>query len=111
MSDENSRRTLVERLGDWVLQQGVSTVLLFAILGLIYWGMRYAMDVAVPRHLEQIRRGYEQLDQRQAERETVRQQHNDRILEAFERDQERDYEFYGQALGTVEDLREQLRRR
>lgn len=104
MAESEPKKQLIERLSDWLFQQGVSTILLFTILGLLYWGMRYAMDVAVPRHLDQIRRGYQELDARQHEREAARQQHNERFLQAFERDQERDYEFYGDALETVQRL-------
>ena len=55
-----------EQLSDWLFQQGVSTVLLFAILA----GGMYAARVMVPAHIESIKEGYRQMeDSHKKERE------------------------------------------
>lgn len=50
MSDDTKNKIL-----NWLLQQGVSTVLLCAILGFMGYGIIWI----VPSHLELIQRGYE----------------------------------------------------
>lgn len=47
---------------DWLYRQGVSTVLLGAILWAIYHMGYYAMDTAIPRHLKSIQDGYERIE-------------------------------------------------
>lgn len=44
------------KAADWLYQQGVSTVLLFLIFGAIC----YAGHTTLPKHLEQIQKGYQQ---------------------------------------------------
>ena len=46
----------------WTLNQGVSTVLLFAIFGVLFLGGRYAIETAIPSHLESIQHGYEKIE-------------------------------------------------
>ncbi len=50
MSDDTKNKII-----NWLLQQGVSTVLLCAILGFMVYGIIWI----VPAHLELIQRGYE----------------------------------------------------
>ena len=58
----NPKLPLKELLIRWILSQGVSTILLMAILFGVYRGMDYAMDVAIPEHLRQIQSGYEKIE-------------------------------------------------
>lgn len=51
--------SLKSRALDWLFQQGVSTVLLAAILGLLAWGGKYMLEHAIPDHLRSIQEGYE----------------------------------------------------
>lgn len=53
----DDRKTWWERLVDWALQQGVSTVLLFVSVGLFIYTIQYV----VPQHLLMIQSGYEAL--------------------------------------------------
>lgn len=60
------RAGIREQLSDWLFQQGVSTVLLFAILA----GGMYAARVMVPAHIESIKDGYQKIeDSHRKERE------------------------------------------
>jgi hypothetical protein len=43
----------------WLLHQGPSVVLLFLIVGMMGYGGHYAVNNAIPKHIEQIQRGYE----------------------------------------------------
>lgn len=57
----------------WLAAQGVPTVLLFTIIGLVWWG--------VPVHLEQIKEGYQKIaDQNSKDLQ--------RIVESHEKDRE-----------------------
>lgn len=47
----------------WLFGQPATTVLLFCILGGGAWFAKYLMDVAVPKHLNQIQQGYEKVQQ------------------------------------------------
>lgn len=65
--------TWKDRLAEWLFSQGVSTVLLVAILAAIAYGGHHAMTTAIPKHLEQIQRGYKEVseDHRQTVKEIV----------------------------------------
>lgn len=49
-------------LAKWALAQGAPTVLLILIGIAGYRGFNYTVDVAVPKHLEQIQHGYERIE-------------------------------------------------
>jgi hypothetical protein len=57
---ETSGKTWREIGIAWLVNQGVSTVLLFCILA----GGSYLTYVMVPKHLETIQQGYERIDER-----------------------------------------------
>lgn len=52
-----TRRSWKESMFDWLFQQGVSTVLLFAILCAIGYALQYAMTTAIPQHIQSINQG------------------------------------------------------
>src|SRR5678815_3138115 len=54
----------------WLASQGVSTVLLVAILAAMTYCGNYAVKTAIPAHLEQIQKGYR--EQANDNKETVR---------------------------------------
>lgn len=47
---------------EWLLSQGVSTVILIALLYGSYKGFSYVIRDMVPRHLAEIQRGYERIE-------------------------------------------------
>lgn len=57
--DKIPLKTLAAR---WLFSQGVSTLLLFAILVGMYKMADYAMNTAIPEHLKQIQAGYEKIE-------------------------------------------------
>ena len=57
--DKIPLKTLAAR---WLFSQGVSTLLLFAILVGMYKMTDYAINIAVPEHLKQIQLGYEKIE-------------------------------------------------
>ena len=50
--------TVKEKLADWLFNQGVSTVLLFMLVAIFAYGIKYM----VPVHLKQIQEGYEKIE-------------------------------------------------
>ena len=66
--------TLAERLVVWGFAQGPSTVLLFALVAIVWSLGSWMVQVGIPIHLKQIQAGYEQLDERHnAERKAWRE--------------------------------------
>lgn len=57
--DKIPLKTLAAR---WLFSQGVSTLLLFAILVGMYKMADYAVNTALPEHLKQIQSGYEKIE-------------------------------------------------
>lgn len=57
--DKLPLKTLAAR---WAFSQGVSTLLLLAILAGMYKFADYAINFAIPKHLEQIQAGYEKIE-------------------------------------------------
>ena len=43
----------------WALNQGPVTAILGVILGMLWFGGRYAIDIAIPLHLQAIQSGYD----------------------------------------------------
>ena len=60
MSDEKEA-TLKTQLVAWVAGQPFNNVLLLAIFASIMYGTYFAMNTAIPSHLQQIQKGYESL--------------------------------------------------
>ena len=62
LSDAEIERSSVKVLiVKWIAKQGVTTVLLIAILGAILYGGYYAMTTAIPQHLDRIQAGYREV--------------------------------------------------
>ena len=59
-------------LFSWLFSQGVSTVMLAAILIAMAYGGNYAMTTGIPAHLKQIQDGYR--EQGAANKEALREQ-------------------------------------
>lgn len=57
--EEISKSSLWSLAVRWLWKQGPTTVLLFLILGAITWGGHYSITTAIPQHLQQIQKGYE----------------------------------------------------
>ena len=74
------------RMYDWLFSQGVSTVLLFAILIAVGYLGNYALTTAVPAHLKTIQDGYREI---QAENKVQQKE----LLERFKDDRTRDREW------------------
>lgn len=76
---------------NWLVNQGVSTVLLFAIAVGGWYGGTYMIRDGIPNYLDQIQKGYEQIEQRFTTNldrvlknsEDERQFHRDMILEVI----------------------------
>ena len=51
-----------ELVARWLFSQGTSTVLLFCILAAILYSGYYAINEGIPKHLEQIQKGYERIE-------------------------------------------------
>lgn len=49
-----------EKATEWLFQQGVSTILLCAILGWLAWVSNYALNTAIPGHISQMQAGYKE---------------------------------------------------
>lgn len=60
MTQGNWRLVIVR----WLAAQGVSTVLLCLILLALLYGMKYAMETAIPQHLDTIQKGYDRIGER-----------------------------------------------
>lgn len=96
MTDE-TKATIKERAAEWVFQQGVSTVLLVAILAALGWIARYGLVTAIPNHIAALRqividvesshreerelRDKKFLEQHEKEREFLREVINSRKVE------------------------------
>lgn len=80
--------TAEKGLGDWLYTQGVSTVLLVLLVGVLVWFARYAVMKAVPQHLESIQQGYKAIhDDCASERKETREMFErvtDKIVERFD---------------------------
>lgn len=61
MTDE--KKDIKTSVVEWATGQPFNNVLLCAILFAVGWGGYYSMTVAVPKHLEQIQKGYESINQ------------------------------------------------
>lgn len=59
---ETEGRSLKQIGAQWLLNQGVSTLLLFAIAAGGWYGGRYLIEEGIPKHLQQIQTGYEKLE-------------------------------------------------
>lgn len=70
MADPIDPRGWQGRAWDWLFAQGVSTVLLCAILAALAYCGNYAVKTAIPAHLKQIQDGY--LDAAKEHKETVK---------------------------------------
>lgn len=53
-------RTLYGLIARWLTGQEAIVVVLFAILGVTSWLGYYGLTIAIPQHLQQIQKGYEQ---------------------------------------------------
>lgn len=62
----------------WLFQQEAQTVLLFLIVIAIGYGTYYAMDKAIPGHLDTIQKGYDRIQQQHEKSES-------RSIEVFEK--------------------------
>lgn len=89
MTDER-KAAIKERAADWLLQQGVSTVLLVAILVSIGYGFRYAMTTAIPQHIETLRGMVRDVE---ASHREERETRDKKFLEDHERDRQLIREF------------------
>lgn len=77
------------RAADWLFSQGVSTVLLFAILAVAVYSVR---DL-VPRHLMQIQEGYQRVGEDLKD-----------VAEKFDKDQDRDQQLLMKLLEKSERI-------
>lgn len=59
MTEDN--KTLTSQVITWAAGQPFNNVLLLAILFCIGWGGYFTVTTAIPKHLEQIQKGYESL--------------------------------------------------
>ena len=82
MSPERKAQILAKAT-EWLLQQGITAVLLFCVLGYI----AYALERVVPRHIDRQNEG--RLKEIEKLTESSERQLN-RISDSFDRDQERD---------------------
>lgn len=86
MSDEKDKldfshmglRESLLRIGaNWLNAQNFNNLLLLAIIGLIAYGGRYAITIAIPEHLKTIQVGYERIeDSHSRERTTAEELHS-----------------------------------
>jgi hypothetical protein len=73
VTDENNK-TLTNQIVSWAAGQPFNNVLLLAIFASIGWIGHYSMTTAIPKHLEQIQKGYESLtESHRDERERTQQ--------------------------------------
>ena len=78
MTDDNQKITT--QIVNWAAGQPFNNVLLLAILFCIGWGGYFTVTTAIPKHLEQIQRGYESLTESHREERERTQQIYDRWL-------------------------------
>lgn len=58
---DESKQNLTSQVVSWAAGQPFNNVLLLAILFCIGWGGWYTVTTGIPKHLEQIQKGYESL--------------------------------------------------
>ena len=72
MTDDTPKIT--DRVITWAAGQPFNNVLLLAIFASMMYGTYFAMNTAIPKHLEQIQKGYESLtESHRDERERTQQ--------------------------------------
>jgi len=71
---EDNNKTVASQVITWAAGQPFNNVLLLAILGCIMWGGWFCITTVIPKHLEQIQKGYESLtESHRDERERTQQ--------------------------------------
>jgi hypothetical protein len=78
VTDDNQKITT--QIVSWAAGQPFNNVLLLAILFCIGWGGWYTVTTGIPKHLEQIQKGYESLTESHREERERTQQIYDRWL-------------------------------
>lgn len=84
-----SKKTIKESLlligANWLNAQNFNNLLLLAIIGLIAYGGRYAITIAIPDHLKTIQQGYEKIEAAGSmERAKMEEAHSKERKEAIE---------------------------
>lgn len=69
----------------WLFGQEANTVILVMLLASILYGMKYAMDTAIPSHLKQIQAGYQEV----AEQHVQEVKHSNETFDKASERQER----------------------
>ena len=64
----------------WLFGQSVPVILLFAILGVLVFGGKYAIETAIPSHLNAIQDGYERMEKVDSARYEAVREHNAEML-------------------------------
>jgi hypothetical protein len=71
---EETNKTLTAQVINWAAGQPFNNVLLLAIFASIGWIAHFAMNTAIPAHIQQIQKGYESLtESHRDERERTQQ--------------------------------------
>lgn len=83
--ERRANRSWRERGADWLERQGVSTVLLCLMAGILTWFCYYIFTTGIPAHLNQIQTGYKEL---QAEYKAMQTELLTRMAEDRRRDRE-----------------------
>ena len=78
MTEDN--KTLTSQVITWAAGQPFNNVLLLAIFASMMYGTYFAMNTAIPKHLEQIQKGYESLTESHRDERERTQQIYDRWL-------------------------------
>jgi len=73
-------KTLTSQVITWAAGQPFNNVLLLAIFASMMYGTYFAMNTAIPKHLEQIQKGYESLTESHRDERERTQQIYDRWL-------------------------------
>ncbi len=60
MADDD-KKAITSKVVDWAAGQPFNNVLLLAIFAFMAYGTYFAMNTAIPKHLEQIQQGYQSL--------------------------------------------------
>lgn len=84
-----SKKSIKESLlligANWLNAQNFNNLLLLAIIGLIAYGGRYAITIAIPEHLRTIQQGYEKIEETSSqERAKMEEAHSKERKEAIE---------------------------
>ena len=90
------------KAAEWLFSQGVSTVLLALILLGIYRAVNYAMDTAVPAHLQKIQQGYVEIQQ-------SNEQQIKWLAETFERERKAEREHAKESVQSIKELTAEIR--